>query len=58
MDTESIEDIDEALRHATESKKNVRDSRMHIINEFIDDLLDDRNKLTGVSSDNADCVST
>jgi hypothetical protein len=38
-----IEEIDEALHHAVESKKNTRDSRKHIIWEFIDDLLDERN---------------
>ena len=58
MDTETIEDIDEALKYAAESKKTTRDSKKHIINEFIDDLLDDRNKLTGVSSDNANSIST
>jgi len=38
-----IEEIDEALQHAVESKKNTRDSRKHIIWEFIDELLDERN---------------
>lgn len=53
----SLEEIDEALKYAVESKRNTRDSKKHIINEFIDELLDDRNKVTGVNYDNTDCVS-
>lgn len=53
----NLEEIDEALRYAVESKKNTRDSKKHIINEFIDELLDDRNQVTGVSHDDSDCVS-
>ena len=53
----SLEEIDEALRYAVESKKNTRDSNKHIIEEFIDDLLDDRNEVTGVSDDDTNCVS-
>ena len=53
----SLDEIDEALKFAVESKRNTRDSKKHIINDFIDELLDDRNKITGVSHDNTDCVS-
>jgi len=37
-----IDEIDEALKYAVESKLTTDDSRKHIIEEFIDDLLDER----------------
>ena len=37
-----IDEIDEALKYAVESKLTTDDSRKHIIQEFIDDLLDER----------------
>lgn len=53
----SLEEIDEALKYAVESKRNTRDSKKHIINDFIDELLDDRIQITGVKHDNTDCFS-
>lgn len=53
----SVEEIDEALKYAVESKRNTRDSKKHIINEFIDELLDDRNQITGSKHDDANCIS-
>ena len=54
----NLKEIDEALKFAVETKKNTRDSQKHKINEFIDDLLDDRNLITtGVKHDNSDCIS-
>lgn len=53
----SLEEIDEALRYAVESKRNTRDSKKHIINDFIDELLDDRNQISGVNNDDTNCVS-
>jgi hypothetical protein len=38
----SIDEIDEALKHAVQSKMTTEDSRKHIIQGFIDDLLDER----------------
>lgn len=53
----SLEEIDEALKYAVETKHSVQDSKKPKINNFIDDLLDDRNKITGSKHDNSDCVS-
>lgn len=53
-----LDEIDEALKFATETKRKIRDSQKHKINEFIDELLDDRNEITGVSNDNLNCIPT
>jgi hypothetical protein len=37
-----IDEIDEALKYAVESKMATDDSRKHIIDDFINDLLDER----------------
>lgn len=52
-----LQEIDEALKYAVESKRKTQDSKKHIINDFIDELLDDRIQLTGVKHDDTDCVS-
>jgi hypothetical protein len=41
-----INEIDEALKNAIESKKITRDSKKHIIDHFIDELLDQRLEIT------------
>ena len=46
MDTETIEEIDEALLHAITTRANAIDSKKHIVDKFIDDLLDSRLELT------------
>ena len=43
--TETIEEIDEALAHAIASRKTTIDSKKHIVDKFIDDLLDSRLEL-------------
>jgi len=42
MTEPEIKEIDEALANAVESKKKTRDSKKHIIDDFINDLLDQR----------------
>tara|TARA_R110000822_G_scaffold1273_9_gene5804 strand:+ start:1773 stop:1925 length:153 start_codon:yes stop_codon:yes gene_type:complete len=39
---ESIIEIDEALQHALLARRQTRDSKKHLIDKFIDDLLDTR----------------
>jgi hypothetical protein len=46
MDTETIEEIDEALAHALVTRANAIDSKKQSINDFINDLLDSRLELT------------
>jgi hypothetical protein len=46
MDTETIQEIDEALAHAVDTRSKAIDSKKHIIDKFIDDLLDTRLELT------------
>ena len=46
MDTETIQEIDEALAHAVITRANAIDSKKHIVDKFIDDLLDSRLELT------------
>lgn len=53
----NLKEIDEALRYAVETKRNIQDSKKKNINDFIDDLLDDRNEITGVKHDDANCIS-
>lgn len=45
MDTETIEEIDEALAHAIDTRAKAIDSKKHIMDKFIDDLLDSRLEL-------------
>ena len=45
-DTETIEEIDEALAHAIASRKTTIDSKKHLVDKFIDDLLDSRLELS------------
>jgi len=40
--TETLSEIDEALYHALISRKNSIDSKKHIVDRFIDELLDAR----------------
>jgi hypothetical protein len=46
MDTETIKEIDEALAFAVSTRANTIDSKKHIVDKFIDDLLDSRLELT------------
>ena len=46
MDTETIEEVDEALSHAILTRAKTIDSKKHIVDKFIDDLLDSRLELT------------
>jgi hypothetical protein len=46
MDTETIQEIDEALSHAVDTRSKTIDSKKHIVDRFIDDLLDSRLELT------------
>ena len=46
IDTETIAEIDEALAHAIASRKTTIDSKKHLVNKFIDDLLDSRLELS------------
>jgi len=43
---ETVTDIDEALTHAIATRKAARDSKKHLVDKFIDDLLDSRAELT------------
>ena len=43
---ETIEEIDEALFHAYQTKLQSIDSKKHLVDKFIDDLLDSRLELT------------
>ena len=45
MDTETIEEVDEALAHAVDTRAKTIDSKKHIVDKFIDDLLDSRLEL-------------
>ena len=45
-DVESITEIDEALLHALLARRQTRDSKKHLIDKFIDDLLDSRLEVT------------
>ena len=45
-DTETIAEIDEALVHAIASRKTTIDSKKHLVDKFIDDLLDSRLELS------------
>jgi hypothetical protein len=45
-DIETLEEIDEALAHALITRKQSIDSKKHIVDKFIDDLLDSRLELT------------
>ena len=45
-DTETIEEIDEALTYAIASRKTTIDSKKHLVDKFIDDLLDSRLELS------------
>jgi hypothetical protein len=42
MDTETIKEIDEALAYAVSTRAKTIDSKKHIVDKFIDDLLDCR----------------
>jgi hypothetical protein len=46
MDTETLKEIDEALAHAVDTRTKTIDSKKHIVDKFIDDLLDSRLELT------------
>lgn len=45
-DIETLEEIDEALLHAYQTRLQAIDSKKHIVDKFIDDLLDSRLELT------------
>ena len=45
-ETETIEEIDEALAYAIASRKTTIDSKKHLVDKFIDDLLDSRLELS------------
>jgi hypothetical protein len=45
-DIETLEEIDEALLHAYLTRQQTIDSKKHIVDKFIDDLLDSRLELT------------
>ena len=42
VSTETISEIDEALKHAINTRKASIDSKKHIVDKFIDELLDAR----------------
>ena len=44
--TDSLKEIDEALKYALETRATTQDSKKHIIDDFINDLLDERSRLT------------
>jgi len=46
MNTETLKEIDEALAHAVDTRTKTIDSKKHIVDKFIDDLLDSRLELT------------
>lgn len=45
-DNETIAEIDEALLHAYQTRLQAIDSKKHLVDKFIDDLLDSRLELT------------
>lgn len=45
-ETETLAEIDEALQHALDTRRNATDSKKHLVDKFIDDLLDSRLELT------------
>lgn len=45
-DPDSLAEIDEALKFALETKATTQDSRKHIIDHFINELLDERSRLS------------
>jgi hypothetical protein len=45
MDAETIEEVDEAIFHAYLTRSHTIDSKKHIIDKLIDDLLDSRLEL-------------
>lgn len=45
-DLEMIAEIDEALLHAVFTRQQSIDSKKHIVDKFIDDLLDSRLELS------------
>ena len=50
MDTETIKEIDEALAFAVSTRAKTIDSKKHIVDKFIDDLLDSRLELAKCSA--------
>jgi hypothetical protein len=50
MDTETIKEIDEALAFAVHTRAKTIDSKKHLVDKFIDDLLDSRLELTKCSA--------
>lgn len=42
----TIEDIDQALKYAVETRTKTIDFKKHIIDEFINELLDERSRLS------------
>lgn len=46
MDTETLKEIDEALAYAVDTRAKTIDSKKHIVDKFIDELLDSRLELT------------
>jgi hypothetical protein len=50
MDTETIQEIDEALAYAVSTRAKTIDSKKHIVDKFIDDLLDSRLELAKCSA--------
>ena len=44
--TVSLAEIDEALQFALETRATTQDSKKHIIDHFINDLLDERSRLS------------
>ena len=55
-DTETIEEIDEALAHAIASRKTTIDSKKHLVDKFIDDIKvenieDDENEPSDAQTD-------
>lgn len=45
-DQETIAEIDEALMHAIFARQQSIDSKKHLVDKFIDDLLDSRLELS------------
>jgi hypothetical protein len=43
---ETLEEIDEALKHAYTTRQNAIDSKKPLVDKFIDDLLDSRLEIT------------
>jgi hypothetical protein len=46
MNTETLSEIDEALAYAVDTRAKTIDSKKHIVDKFIDELLDSRLELT------------